>query len=212
MKKLLIIWLILWASVLSFGQGVVSGHVFDQDGLTPIEGATVAFSGYNVLGDTLFAVFPTDMFGYYEADMDAGQYEVSAMAEGYETLFLSDSLSVEDGQILDSLDFILHETCYPVRYVAARHFTNDLVRLSWSMKEPLLFEDFETGDFRRFNWDNTISDYPWAVDTTHAYEGEFCMKSTCEGQAEGRSEIEVSVYVPWSGEMRFQSRISSENR
>lgn len=211
MKKLLVILSILWASALSFGQGVVSGHVFDQDGLTPIEGATVAFSGYNLLGDTLFAVFPTDTLGYYEAIMDAGQYAVSAVAEGYDALSLSDSLYVEDGQILDSLDFILHETCFPVRYVAARHFTNDLVRLSWSMNEPLLYEDFETGDFSRFNWDNTLSDYPWEVDTTHAYEGEFCMKSTCEGQAEGRSEIEASVYVPWSGEMRFQSRISSEN-
>ena len=210
MKKLLIILSILWVSVLSFGQGVVSGCVFDQDGLTPVEGAAVAFSGYSVLGDTLFAVFPTDMFGFYVAVMDAGRYEVSAMAEGYDTLFLSDSLYVEDGQFLDSLDFILHETCYSVRYVAARHFTNDLVRLSWSMNEPLLYEDFETGDFGRFNWDNTISDSPWTVDTPHAFEGEFCMKSTCEGQAEGRSEIEVSVYVPWSGEMRFQSRISSE--
>lgn len=210
MKKLLIILSILWVSVLSFGQGVVSGCVFDQDGLTPVEGAAVAFSGYSVLGDTLFAVFPTDMFGFYVAVMDAGRYEVSAMAEGYDTLFLSDSLYVEDGQFLDSLDFILHETCYSVWYVAARHFTNDLVRLSWSMNEPLLYEDFETGDFGRFNWDNTISDSPWTVDTPHAFEGEFCMKSTCEGQAEGRSEIEVSVYVPWSGEMRFQSRISSE--
>lgn len=210
MKKLLIILSILWVSVLSFGQGVVSGRVFDQDGLTPVEGAAVAFSGYSVLGDTLFAVFPTDTLGFYVAVMDAGRYEVSAMAEGYDTLFLSDSLYVEDGQFLDSLDFILHETCYSVRYVAARHFTNDLVRLSWSMNEPLLYEDFETGDFGRFNWDNTISDFPWAVDTPHAFEGEFCMKSTCEGQAEGRSEIEVSVYVPWSGEMRFQSRISSE--
>ena len=201
MKKLLIILSILWVSVLSFGQGVVSGCVFDQDGLTPVEGAAVAFSGYSVLGDTLFAVFPTDMFGFYVAVMDAGRYEVSAMAEGYDTLLLSDSLYVEDGQFLDSLDFILHETCFPVRYVAARHFTNDLVRLSWSMNEPLLYEDFETGDFGRFNWDNTISDFPWTVDTPHAFEGEFCMKSTCEGQAEGRSEIEVSVYVPWSGEM-----------
>ena len=36
------------------------------------------------------------------------------------------------------------------------------------------------------------------------------MRSNCAGQPEGRSEIEVSVYVPWSGEMRFQSKISSE--
>lgn len=210
MKKLLAILSILWATVLSFGQGVVSGHVLDQDGFTPVVGATVAFSGYDALGDSVLAVFPTDALGYYEAVVDAGQYEVAATADGYDVLFLPDSLIVDDGQILDSLDFILHETCFPVRYVSARHFGNDLVRLSWSMNDPLLYEGFETGDFGRFNWDNAVSDYPWAVDMAHAYEGAFCMKSSCEGQAEGRSVIEVSVYVPWSGEMRFQSRISSE--
>lgn len=210
MKKLLVILSILCVSMFSFGQGVVSGHVFDQDGFTPVEGATVAFSGYNISGDTLFALFATDTLGYYEAIMDAGQYEVSATAEGYDALFLSDSLYVEDGQILDSLDFILHETGFPVRYVAARHFSNDLVRLSWSMNEPLLSDGFETGDFSRFNWDNTLSAFPWAVDTVNAYEGTFCMRSTCEGQPEGQSVIEVPVYVPWSGEMCFHSRISSE--
>ena len=210
MRKIIVILSLLLLSIASFGQGVVSGHVYEQDGIVPIEGATIAFSGYSLAGDTLFLEFLTDTLGYYEATMEAGSYAVSAAAEGYQAVFYTDSLSVVDGQNLDDVDFLLHEIYAPVRYVAARHFANDFVRLSWSMNEPLLYEDFESGDFSRFNWDNTLSDFPWVVDTTHAYEGEFCMKSTCEGQAEGHSVIEVSVYVPWSGEMRFQSKISSE--
>ena len=210
MKKIIGIVSLLLLSIASFGQGVVSGHVYEQDGIVPIEGATITFSGYSLAGDTLLIEFLTDTLGYYEAMMEEGSYAVSAAAEGYQTIFLSDSLIIEEGQVVDSLDFLLHEIYVPVRYVAARHFANDFVRLSWSMNEPPLYEDFETGDFSRFNWDNAFSDYPWAVDSTHSYEGEYCMKSTCEGQAEGRSEIEVSVYVPWSGEMRFQSKISSE--
>ena len=93
----------------------------------------------------------------------------------------------------------LRDRGLPVRYVAARQFTDDLVRISWSMHDPMLFEDFETGDFSRFPWNNNLSDHPWAIDTVNAYEGESCMKSTCEGVGSGFSQIEVSVYVPLEG-------------
>ena len=42
----------LLLSVATFGQGVVSGHVYEQDGIVPIEGATNALSGYSMAGDT----------------------------------------------------------------------------------------------------------------------------------------------------------------
>lgn len=107
--------------------------------------------------------------------------------------------------------YSLRDRGLPVRYVAARQFTDDLVRISWSMHDPMLFEDFETGDFSRFPWNNNLSDHPWAIDTVNAYEGEFCMKSTCEGVGNGISQIEVSVYVPLEGQMSFYSKISSES-
>ena len=111
----------------------------------------------------------------------------------------------------ESVNGTLLDRGLPVRYVAARQFTDDLVRISWSMHDPMLFEDFETGDFSRFPWNNNLSDHLWAIDTLHAYEGEFCMKSTCEGIGNGISQIEVSVYVPLEGQMSFYSKISSES-
>ena len=99
----------LLVSVATFGQGVVSGHVYEQDGIVPIEGAAIAFSGYSLAGDTLQVEFLTDTLGYYEATMEAGTYAVSAFAVGYQTVFLSDSLFIEDGQIWDDVDFLLHE-------------------------------------------------------------------------------------------------------
>ena len=105
----------------------------------------------------------------------------------------------------------LRDLALPVRYVSARQFTDDLVRISWSMHDPLLVEDFETGDFSRFPWNNNLSDHPWTIDTLQAYEGHFCMKSTCEGVGGGISQIEVSVYVPLEGQMSFFSKISSES-
>ena len=131
------------------------------------------------------------------------------LAAGCEAWAQASSIGHVDEQ--DAMNSPLRKRFQPVRYVAARQFTNDLVRISWSMYDPMLFEDFETGDFSRFPWNNNLSDHPWTIDTLHAYEGNFCMKSTCEGVGSGISQIEVSVYVPLEGQMSFYSKISSES-
>ena len=195
----------------AWAQVAVNGNVFEQDDVTPIESATVTFSGISELGDTIVYQFVTDSLGYYSNILIEGFYSVCASAEGYETVYLSDSLHLMEGQAQSAINFSLHELFYPVHYVAARQFTNDLVRVTWSMYEPLLFEDFETGDFSHFNWNNDISNYPWVIDTLHVYQGHYCMKSTCENVSEGVSQIEVSVYVPLEGLMSFYSKISSES-
>ena len=195
----------MWAQI------AVNGNVYEQDTVTPIEAATVTFSGIDESGDTLAYHFVTDSLGHYSDSLMAGLYRVWASAEGYATVYLSDSLYFEEGQTQDAINFILDELLLPVRYVAARQYTNDLVRITWSMHDPLLFEDFETGDFNRFPWSNNLSEHPWAIDTIHAYEGQYCMKSTCEGVGSDTSRIEVSVYVPLEGKMSFYSKISSES-
>ena len=215
MRKLML-FLTLLASLLvgsrqAMGQVLVYGEVDEQDWLTPIEHATVTFSGVDVYGDTLVYQLITDSLGYFADSVNAGIYRVWASAEGYVTEYEPDSLEIEEGQFFEGLYFVLHEIYHPVCYVAARPYANDLVRVNWSMHEPMLYEDFESGDFSRFNWNNTLSDHPWAIDTTHAYEGSFSMKSTCEGVGNGVSQIEVSVYVPIDGQMSFYSKISSEN-
>lgn len=194
-----------------WAQMAVNGTVYEQDSITSIEGAVVTFSGITEMSDTIVLQLVTDTLGCYHDSLAAGSYCVWASADGYETAYLQDSLHIVEGQALTNIDFVLHEVTYPVRYVAARQFLNDFVRLTWSMHDPQLLEDFETGDFSRFPWNNNLSDYPWTIDTLHAYEGNYCMKSTCESQPEGHSEIEVPVYVPWMGEMRFYCKISSEN-
>ena len=195
----------------AWAQATVSGSVYEQDSISPIAGAVVTFSGITELSDTLVFQFVTDSLGCYNDSLLAGSYRVWASAEGYETVYLPDSLQIIDEQELIGIDFVMHEIYYPVRYVAARQLTNDWVRLTWSMNDPLLFEGLETGDFSRFNWNNTLSSYPWAIDSTHAYEGDFCMKSACEGEGGGVSQIEVSVFVPLEGQMSFYSKISSES-
>jgi len=211
MRILTVLAFVLMGSRLALGQVLVYGEVDEQDWYTPIENATVTFSGVDVYGDTVVYQLVTDSLGFFADSINAGVYRVWASAEGYETEYRPDSLEVEEGQYFFGLYFVLYEIYHPVRYVAARQFTNDLVRITWSKHDPLLFEDFETGDFSRFNWIDTLSTYPWSIDSVHAYEGNYCMKSTCEGVGNGESQIEVSVYVPLTGQMSFFSKVSSES-
>ena len=202
--------LALFVPSLTYAEATVSGYVLEQDSIAPIENAMIVFSGISEEGDTLSYSFCSDTLGYYEAQIEAGAYLVVAAAAGYGEVCLPDSLLLAEGDVVSGINFILNELCNAVSYVSARQLTNDFVRVYWSMNEPPLLEGFESGDFDQFRWDNTISAFPWAIDSEHAYEGSFCMKSTCEGQADGLSQIEVPVYVPSDGNMSFYARISSE--
>ena len=124
---------VLMGSKLSFGRVLVYGEVDEQDWVTPIENATVTFSGVDVAGDTVVYHITTDTQGYFADSINAGMYRVWASADGYVTDYQPDSLEVVEGEYFYGLYFVLYEIYHPVQYVAARHFTNDLVRVSWSI-------------------------------------------------------------------------------
>ena len=135
-------WILLVFAFLTMGhkawsQIAVSGNVYEQDSITPIEMASVTFSGISELGDTLIYQLTTDTIGHFSDSLVAGIYQVWASAEGYTTTYLTDSLLIEEDQSSDSLIFVLYELFHPVQYVEARLFTNDLVRLCWSMNDSL---------------------------------------------------------------------------
>ncbi|MBO6024359.1 MAG: carboxypeptidase regulatory-like domain-containing protein [Bacteroidales bacterium] len=121
----------------AWAQIAVSGNVFEQDSITPIEAASVTFSGISVSGDTLVYQFVTDALGQYSDSLTAGTYRVWASAEGYATTYLEDSLLLEEGQAQEAVSFILYELLHPVRYVEARLFTDELVRIRWSMNDSI---------------------------------------------------------------------------
>ena len=72
--------------------------------------------------------------------------------------------------------------------------------------DPIV-EDFETGDFSLFEWQND-SVYPWVIDTLNPYDGLYCMKSSNAGQANTTSAIQVSIDIPEDCIMSFYSQIS----
>ena len=121
----------VWAQI------AIHGNVYEQDSVTPIEAASITFSGISESGDTLVYQFITDTVGHYSDSVMAGSYCVWALAEGYTTAYLADSLHFVEGQAQDTINFVLHELFQPVHYVEARLFTDDLVQITWSMHDSI---------------------------------------------------------------------------
>lgn len=85
------------------------------------------------------------------------------------------------------------------------------VDLVWSYDDIVpesMKVDFETGDFSQADFviDQT---FPWEI-TEDAYEGNFAIRSTCEGIGNGVSAIEITVDVPFDATMSFYHKVNSE--
>ena len=82
-----------------------------------------------------------------------------------------------------------------------------IVGMTLAQSPDPIVEDFETGDFNLFEWQND-SVYPWMIDTLNPYDGLYCMKSSNTGQANTTSAIQVSIDIPEDCIMSFYSQIS----
>jgi len=72
------------------GFGYINGYVYEQDGVTPIEGVTITMTGVDEFGVERSYEFTTDENGYYTYDTDTygvyvGTYTVEATIDGYQS-------------------------------------------------------------------------------------------------------------------------------
>ena len=69
-------------------------------------------------------------------------------------------------------------------------------------------EDYETGDFTQYAWDNDV-DYPWTIDNVNVYEGNNSSRSgSLPNNAVSNLKINVNVIAP--GDISFWKFVSSE--
>ncbi len=74
----------------------------------------------------------------------------------------------------------------------------------------LIVEDFETGDFSAYNWTNG-GDLPWVIDSTNAYEGNYCATVQDDLDNSESSYLEITLNnVPEGSELSFAYKVSSE--
>lgn len=80
---------------------------------------------------------------------------------------------------------------------------------SWLMSVGIQLEDFETGDFSKYEWMHGLS-APWQIVENEVYEGDFAAKSGVIDDSES-SELGISVFVMQTGEISFYRKVSSES-
>lgn len=80
---------------------------------------------------------------------------------------------------------------------------------SFAFSVGIVTEDWETGDFSKFEWENDPS-MPWAVVTENPYEGSYCVKSGAIGDNQSTS-LAINLEVHSEGEISFYRKVSSES-
>ena len=73
----------------------------------------------------------------------------------------------------------------------------------------LLVEDFETGDFTEFEWENS-GNSDWFITTDEVYEGIYSTRSGAIGN-NSSSNLQITVNVLSAGDLSFYRKVSSEN-
>ena len=204
------------------GYGDVNGHVYEQDGTTGIAGATVTMVGQDEFGVNHTYNFQTNAQGYYSGHIYAGPaYDGQAAKDGYQTAYVpvqGEPIVITYNETTSPIDYIMDENFDPVCGVIAEYYPDSLdpespyVKVYWGCGLPgsEIIEDFETGDFSKFDW-QVDPTYPWTITTNNPYEGTYCMKSGGAGVANVVSNMSVTVEIPADGLMSFFGKISCEN-
>jgi hypothetical protein len=71
-----------------------------------------------------------------------------------------------------------------------------------------LIEDFETGDFSRFNWEQGAN--PWEITASNVYKGKFCARSKMNLDHNSASQLKISTIVPLASTVSYARKVSSE--
>ena len=196
------------------GYGRVEGHVYEQDGITPVNSIIVTLAGIDEFGNEAESSYLTDQNGCFSGDALIGTYTGTAYYPGYQNAKVYDINIIYD-YTTSNVDFLLDEIYYPLNDVYAEEAQDESnVSVAWSWGDIVPespYADFETGDFSQAKFDNTVTpEHVWVITET-AYEDGYAMKSSCEAVANGVSSIEITVNVPFDGVVSFYHKVSSED-
>ena len=115
------------------GNGSVAGYVYEQDGVTPIAGATVLFEGEDVFGLTVSGHFTTNDEGAFEGTLPYGWYDGYANKDGYQQATCSQFI-VYYNQTTDGVHFMMKEEYNPVASVTVTP-GDDAATVEWSFND-----------------------------------------------------------------------------
>ena len=167
------------------------GHV--DSGEAAIAHVTVKNTGLATAPETHFSVF----CDVPEITLAQNEFQLGAIATNSE-LTVDIPFTISEGALLGDI--------YEIGFtVASGHYSNEG---SLAIMVGNVMEDWETGDFSKFEWENDPY-APWTVVTENPYEGNYCIKSGTIGDNSVTS-LTVSLEVFGEGEISFYRKVSSE--
>lgn len=141
---------------------------------------------------------------------------LNAICSNSNVSFISSSTSVSEisqgsSQTL-SIEFIVDEStpvgenlCFEF-YLTAGYYG---AQLGTCLPCGLQIEDFETGDFSKYQWQNN-SNIPWLIVSDAVYEGNYAAKSGNVPSSGGESQLIIVLDVQNNDEISFYRKVSCE--
>lgn len=165
--------------------------------LNPGDNATVEFSivnngGSDVDNVSFSILLPEEIIA------SQNHFNISSLAAGEEAkIEVSFTVSENSG--------IGYAYEMPLIANAGRYTTNN----SYSIIVGNVTEDFETGDFSKFEW-QFYGEPQWEIVNENAYEGQYCAKSGSIGDMTSTT-LMITIDVKAQSELSFYKKVSSES-
>ena len=161
------------------GTGTVTGRVYEQDGTTPIAGATVSIFGYDSFNYMQNYEFTTNANGIFAGSVATGsRYQAYANAPGYQEAYYDGVIVVEQGATTTNVNFVMDEVFAPVfdvtaSYVGENPYDGDAVEVTWQVNSDgwHTYCENEFDNAYRNNLINTTWAYKYPADVLADYVG-----------------------------------------
>ena len=201
------------ATVFVSGYGNVDGHVYEQDGVTPIAGVNLYFYGYDDYG--VYRIFNavTDEEGHYNKDLMSGVYlRYWAVKSGYQTAYNDEMIDLAYQDTVEGVDFILDEEYYGVDYVDAIEEL-PYPKVEWG--DYILKADFEEGIPEGWTMIDADGDgYNWSLKSNGGHESDQSVISASWIYGVGAVSPDnylVTPQIPLGGKLSFWARTNDAN-
>ena len=179
---------------------VVGTNIEDSDGNGNVDpGETV--TAHITVKNAGMAAAPNTRFNII-CDLPEISFEQSAFQQG--------TINVDDEFTVDFVFTLSEEVELNAAYEIGFTITSGLyiTEGSFAFAVGNIIEDWETGDFSKFDWENDPSK-PWTIVTDNPYEGNYCVKSGNIGNNQS-SVLKITLDVHSEGEISFYRKVSSE--
>jgi hypothetical protein len=171
----------------------VSGTNFIEPG----DEINIEFELSNIGHNTIFDVFAAISVYFSEVELFENKRMIDKIDAGES---VSVSFRGKIGKYVEAGDIIPF-------YISAFKGTYATEGIT-AMTAGNLIEDFETGDFSRFDWKQ--GENPWEITTSNVYEGKFCAHSKTNLNHSSVSQLKISTSIPFASTVSYSRTISSE--